>query len=281
MLVGHVLDLTTEVRALKAQNGPLTATIEALQQRFELVDSAQGAARVDEQHQPPPTPLRLKQLPRWPKNLRLMKGVRFADCIYQRFWGDLEKVPSIKGSKSESNAQSECMKAFSIAKQYITKDEKPRPYASMRNEDEQLAWSTHVRALAESVEARVIKDLKDCADHPKKRKSTVFVSATIREHYKQSKARKAKNSVNWPACLSAARKRPASSSPLKETGASRRTRRVPAKHVELFYQSEDSHDESCKVRPSEESEIAKPHQPEEVSNLLDEQQEDYLSARHS
>ncbi|RLN58655.1 hypothetical protein BBJ28_00025595 [Nothophytophthora sp. Chile5] len=80
---------------------------------------------------------------------------------------------------------------------------------------------------------------------------------------------------------SAARKRPASSSPLKETDASRRTRHVPAKHGERFYQSEDSHDESCKGGPSEEGEIAQPHQAEEVSNLLDEQQEDYLSARQS
>ncbi|RLN93400.1 hypothetical protein BBJ28_00008833, partial [Nothophytophthora sp. Chile5] len=39
------------------------------------------------------------------------------------------------------------------------------------------------------------------------------------------------------ASAKAARKRLASSSPLKETGASRRTRHVPAKHGELFYQS--------------------------------------------
>ncbi|RLN20901.1 hypothetical protein BBJ28_00011452 [Nothophytophthora sp. Chile5] len=196
MLVGHVLDLTTEIRALKAQNGHLTTTIEALQQPLARFHRTLGVARADEQQQPPPTSLRLNQLPKLPKNLRTMKGVRFADCIYQCFWEDLEKVPRVKGSKSVSNAQSECMKAFGIAKQYISKDEMPRPYASMRNEDEQLAWSTHVRALAESVEARVIKDLTGGADRPKKRKRTAFVSATICEHYKQSKARKAKNTVN-------------------------------------------------------------------------------------
>ncbi|RLN89186.1 hypothetical protein BBJ28_00026189, partial [Nothophytophthora sp. Chile5] len=80
---------------------------------------------------------------------------------------------------------------------------------------------------------------------------------------------------------SAARKRPASSSPLKETDAARRTRHVPAKHGERFFHSEDSHDESCNGGPSEDGEIAQPHQAEEVSNLLDEQQEDYLSARQS
>ncbi|RLN52354.1 hypothetical protein BBJ28_00005645, partial [Nothophytophthora sp. Chile5] len=61
------------------------------------------------------------------------------------------------------------------------------------------------------------------------------------------------------ASAKAARKRPASSSPLKETGASRRTRHVPAKHGELFYQSEDSHDESCDGSASEEGEIAQTH----------------------
>ncbi|RLN53823.1 hypothetical protein BBJ28_00025786, partial [Nothophytophthora sp. Chile5] len=83
------------------------------------------------------------------------------------------------------------------------------------------------------------------------------------------------------ASAKAARKRPASSSPLKETGASRRTRHVPGKHCELFYQSEDSHDESCDVSASEEGEIAQTHSSEVVSNHLDEQQEDYLTVRQS
>ncbi|RLN92307.1 hypothetical protein BBJ28_00026040, partial [Nothophytophthora sp. Chile5] len=78
-----------------------------------------------------------------------------------------------------------------------------------------------------------------------------------------------------------AKKRPASSSPPRETGASRRTRHVPAKHGELFYQSEDSHDESYEGSPREEGEVAQPHSSEVVSNHLDEQQEDYLSARQS
>ncbi|RLN06399.1 hypothetical protein BBJ28_00024613, partial [Nothophytophthora sp. Chile5] len=100
-----------------------------------------------------------------------------------------------------------------------------------------------------------------------------------RQAWKAQRAGRA--SAQSTGAASAARKRPASSSPLKETGASRRTRHVPAKHGELFYQSEDSHDESCKGGPSEEGEIAQPHQAEEVSNLLDKQQEDYLSARQS
>ncbi|RLN47678.1 hypothetical protein BBJ28_00026214, partial [Nothophytophthora sp. Chile5] len=79
----------------------------------------------------------------------------------------------------------------------------------------------------------------------------------------------------------AARKRPASSSPLKETVASRLTRHIPGKHGELFYQSKDSHDESYEGSPSEESEIAQIHLLEVVSNHLDEQQEDYLTARQS
>ncbi|RLN77366.1 hypothetical protein BBJ28_00026713, partial [Nothophytophthora sp. Chile5] len=81
--------------------------------------------------------------------------------------------------------------------------------------------------------------------------------------------------------VKAARKRPASSSPLKEIGASRRTRHVPGKHGELFYQSEDSHDESYEGSPSEEGEIAQTRSSEVVSNHLDEQQEDYLTVRQS
>ncbi|RLN05947.1 hypothetical protein BBJ28_00023818, partial [Nothophytophthora sp. Chile5] len=81
--------------------------------------------------------------------------------------------------------------------------------------------------------------------------------------------------------VKAARKRPASSSPLKETGASRRMRHVPGKHGELFYQSEDSHDESYEGSPSEEGEIAQTHLSEVVSNHLDEEQEDYLTVRQS
>ncbi|RLN26510.1 hypothetical protein BBJ28_00023439, partial [Nothophytophthora sp. Chile5] len=100
-----------------------------------------------------------------------------------------------------------------------------------------------------------------------------------RQEWKAQRAGRA--SAQSTGAASAARKRPASSSPLKETGASRRTRHVPAKHGELFFHSEDSHDESCKGGPSEEGEIAQPHQAEEVSNLRDEQQEDYLSARQS
>ncbi|RLN87077.1 hypothetical protein BBJ28_00025773, partial [Nothophytophthora sp. Chile5] len=83
------------------------------------------------------------------------------------------------------------------------------------------------------------------------------------------------------ASTKAARKRLASSSPLKETGASRRTRHVPAKHGELFNQSEDSHDESCDGSASEEGEIAQTHSSEVVSNHLDEQQKDYLTVRQS
>ncbi|RLN71962.1 hypothetical protein BBJ28_00023483, partial [Nothophytophthora sp. Chile5] len=100
-----------------------------------------------------------------------------------------------------------------------------------------------------------------------------------RQEWKAQRAGRA--SAQSTGAASAARKRPASSSPLKETGASRRTRHVPAKHGELFFHSEDSHDESCKGGPSEEGEIAQRHQAEEVSSLLDEQQEDYLSARQS
>ncbi|RLN47355.1 hypothetical protein BBJ28_00017596 [Nothophytophthora sp. Chile5] len=79
----------------------------------------------------------------------------------------------------------------------------------------------------------------------------------------------------------AARKRPASSSPLKETGTSRRTRHVPGNHGKLFYQSKDSHDESYEGSPSEEGEIAQTHLSEVVSNHLDEQQENYLNVRQS
>ncbi|RLN54215.1 hypothetical protein BBJ28_00024606, partial [Nothophytophthora sp. Chile5] len=100
-----------------------------------------------------------------------------------------------------------------------------------------------------------------------------------RQEWKAQRAGRA--SAQSTGAASAARKRPTSSSPLKETGASRRTRHVPAKHGELFFQSEGSHDESCEGSPSEDGEIAQPHQAEEVSNLLDEQQEDYLSARQS
>ncbi|RLN72330.1 hypothetical protein BBJ28_00022188 [Nothophytophthora sp. Chile5] len=78
-----------------------------------------------------------------------------------------------------------------------------------------------------------------------------------------------------------AKKRPTSLSPPRETGASRRTRHVPGKHGELFYQSEDSHDESYEGSPREEGEVAQPHSSEVASNHLNEQQEGYLSARRS
>ncbi|RLN86777.1 hypothetical protein BBJ28_00025927, partial [Nothophytophthora sp. Chile5] len=81
--------------------------------------------------------------------------------------------------------------------------------------------------------------------------------------------------------VKAARKRPAPSSPLKETDASRRTRHVPGKHDELFYQSDYSHNESYEGSPSEDSEIAQSHSSEVVSNHLDEQQEDYWTVRQS
>ncbi|RLN96258.1 hypothetical protein BBJ28_00020794 [Nothophytophthora sp. Chile5] len=89
-----------------------------------------------------------------------------------------------------------------------------------------------------------------------------------RQEWKAQRAGRA--TAQSTGAASVARKRPASSSPLKETGASRWTRHVPAKHDELFYQSEGSHGDSCKGGPSEEGEIAQPHQAEEVSNLLDE-----------
>ncbi|RLN20106.1 hypothetical protein BBJ28_00023632 [Nothophytophthora sp. Chile5] len=93
--------------------------------------------------------------------------------------------------------------------------------------------------------------------------------------FQEWKAKRAgRTSVQATGAAKSARKLPASLSPLKETSASRRTRHVPGKHSELFYQSEDSHVESYEGSPSEEGEIAQTHQSEEVSNRLDEQQED-------
>ncbi|RLN63129.1 hypothetical protein BBJ28_00017823, partial [Nothophytophthora sp. Chile5] len=170
MLVGETQDIKAQLLDMQLRLG-----------RIERTQREEGSSQrlvAD-----PSPPMELKPPPQWPKKLLSLRGVPFADVIFQCLCEDLHKMPRIKNH----NAQSECMKAMNIAYDFIAKEDMPKSYQSLRSDSERCVWVYHTRGLAESVAAKVAQYLDDHAKNPRKRKRTTNASAMVRAYYKQRK----------------------------------------------------------------------------------------------
>ncbi|RLN49271.1 hypothetical protein BBJ28_00017789 [Nothophytophthora sp. Chile5] len=98
---------------------------------------------------------------------------------------------------------------------------------------------------------------------------------------RNERAAKAKVTEDHTKATAKATERAVSSSPSKETETHRQTCHMPGEHDQLFHESKDSYHESYEENPREEGEVAQPPRQEEVSNPLDERQDNYLFTRRS